>query len=468
MSHDVPPSGSPMKFVKTDRAASIRLVGRVTAVLQGFIILFLLALITLYATTTPVRSPSETSIREDAFWHANQFDRAVRKLHEDVAIATVSGVVDDPALREITLAFDIVYSQTSVIRNSTFGAEYSDEMLRAVVDRAALWVRQNTDVYDRIAKGEAPSSVQLIGLRDEVNVLLDISNELVSMVVTKVQAARVDGREYIAKAQSKAEFIISVLVVSITILVVLLRWQLRSMRSAAAEMEVISDQLKAANVKLSDKAEWLRSEVETALAEVRVRDIEIVDRLSLAASYKDQELGSHTKRVGAYSEAIARQMGLPEQYCADIRLASPMHDIGKVAIPDTVLLKAGPLTDEEFGIMQTHTLVGQSILAESRSPLLRLAAEIAGGHHEYWNGQGYPARKSGETIPLSARIVAVADTFDALTTARPYKAAWPRTRAIEYILERAGDQFDPKCVEAFGKAIKEIASIMDLELSVAV
>ncbi|NTF17618.1 HD domain-containing protein [Agrobacterium rubi] len=258
--------------------------------------------------------------------------------------------------------------------------------------------------------------------------------------------------------------IILALIVSITVLLWLLRRQLHAMRLAAAEQEQTSSDLRVANAKLSDKAEWLRGEVEIALADLRNRDIEIVDILSLAASYKDSELGSHTRRVGAYSELIARHLGLPSDVCADIRLASPMHDIGKVAIPDAVLLKAGPLSDDEFVVMQRHTVVGGQILSESKSPLLQLAADIAKGHHEHWNGRGYPNNASGEMIPLSARIVAVADTFDALTTIRPYKIAWPRERAIDYILERSGDQFDPECVEAFRRALPEVVSIMDEEM----
>jgi putative two-component system response regulator len=141
-----------------------------------------------------------------------------------------------------------------------------------------------------------------------------------------------------------------------------------------------------------------------------------------------------------------------------------MHDIGKVAIPDSVLLKAGPLTEAEFAVMQKHTVIGSQILSESKSCLLRLAAEIAEHHHEYWNGMGYPNRAAGETIPLSARIVAVADTFDALTTIRPYKEAWSSEQAIEYIVGRSGEQFDPQCIAAFRKALDEILAIMAEEM----
>ncbi|CAN7658510.1 response regulator [Rhizobium sp. LjRoot30] len=212
--------------------------------------------------------------------------------------------------------------------------------------------------------------------------------------------------------------------------------------------------------KLADKAAWLREEVDKAVLELRAREEEIIDRLAIAASYKDAETAKHTKRVGCYSEAIAISYGLKPEYCSDIRLASPMHDIGKVAIPDAVLLKKGKLTEQEFAAMQRHTIAGCDILRESNSSLLQLAAEIAGSHHERWDGQGYPFRLSGDAIPLSGRIVALADNFDALTTARPYKEAWSVERTVEHIRERSGSQFDPRCVEAFLEAMPSILKIM--------
>jgi putative two-component system response regulator len=214
-----------------------------------------------------------------------------------------------------------------------------------------------------------------------------------------------------------------------------------------------------ARARLVDKATWLRREVDKATVEIRSREEEIIHRLTIAASYKDSETASHTLRVGAYSEVIARAYGLDEGLCSDIKLVSPMHDIGKVAIPDTVLLKKGKLTESEFAEMQKHTLAGCDILKESKSGLLQLAAEIAGSHHERWDGQGYPFRKTGEEIPLAARIVAIADNFDALTTARPYKEAWPVEVAVEHIRQRAGSQFDPACVQAFLMALREILEI---------
>lgn len=217
-----------------------------------------------------------------------------------------------------------------------------------------------------------------------------------------------------------------------------------------------------ARYKLADKAEWLRAEVDKAVAEIRAREEEIIDRLSIATSFKDSETGLHTKRVGEYSRLIAKALGLDDGLCSDIRLAAPMHDVGKVGIPDAVLLKKGKLTEQEFASMQTHTLLGSDILRESKSGLLQLAASIAATHHERWDGQGYPRRLVGEAIPIAGRIVAVADNFDALTTARPYKEAWPVERAVAHIRDRSGSQFDPLCVAAFEAALGDILAVRAL------
>lgn len=226
-----------------------------------------------------------------------------------------------------------------------------------------------------------------------------------------------------------------------------------------ARMRNLSALVDARN-KLADKADWLRQEVEKALREMREREEEIINRLTIAASYKDHDTAQHTRRVAEYSEAIAAAYGLDPDRCRDMRLASPMHDIGKVGIPDVILLKTGKLTEQEFATMQRHALIGRDILAESSSSLLQLAAEIAGSHHERWDGQGYPLRLAGTTIPLSGRIVALADNFDALTTARPYKAAWDVETTVDHINERSGSQFDPDVVKAFNKALPKILSVM--------
>ncbi|MFA7416399.1 MAG: HD domain-containing phosphohydrolase [Rhizobium sp.] len=219
--------------------------------------------------------------------------------------------------------------------------------------------------------------------------------------------------------------------------------------------------LARARRQLADQAEWLRREVDRAVGELRQREQEIIQRLTLAAGYKDPDTSRHTRRVAAYSEAIAVQLGLTPQRCNDIRLAAPMHDIGKAAMPDKVLLKQGRLTEAEYRQMQVHAQIGSDILANSHSSLLRLASEIAASHHERWDGQGYPNRLAGEDIPVSGRIVCIADSFDALTTERPYKPAWSFERTVEHIVSRAGTQFDPQCVAAFERALPKIREVME-------
>lgn len=217
--------------------------------------------------------------------------------------------------------------------------------------------------------------------------------------------------------------------------------------------------LSEAQRKLSDHAQLLRAEVDAATAELRWREEEIIMRLSRAAGYKDQQTARHTERVARYCGIIARRMGLAEEFCRNLQLAAPMHDIGKVGIRDEVLLKRGPLADAERLHMNDHCAIGAAILAESKCNLLRLAAEIAGSHHERWNGMGYPLGLSGESIPLPGRIAAIADVFDALTTERPYKKAWSIGQAFDYLREQAGQQFDPACVSAFLASRDEVAFV---------
>lgn len=221
--------------------------------------------------------------------------------------------------------------------------------------------------------------------------------------------------------------------------------------------------LSEAQRKLSDRAAWLNTEVEKATRTLRHREEEIIRRLSRAAGYKDMETALHTIRMARYCSTLAGQLGASPEYCRDMQLAAPMHDIGKVGIPDSILGKPGALTDEEREEMKKHTLIGAEILANSNCDLLRFAAEIALSHHERWDGRGYPFGKAGTDIPLSGRIAAVADVFDALTTERPYKDAWPVERAFLYLREQAGRQFDPDCVAAFERCRDEIIAIMSTQ-----
>ena len=175
---------------------------------------------------------------------------------------------------------------------------------------------------------------------------------------------------------------------------------------------------------------------------------EALQSLARAAEYRDDATGEHAKRVGRLSEEIARQMGMNDVKVEMIRLAAPLHDLGKIGIPDAILLRPGKLDEAEMAVIRRHPLIGAAILEEAKSPIMKMAREIALSHHEWWDGTGYPEGLKGEAIPLSARIVAVADVFDALTHDRLYKEAWTEAQAREEIDRHSGTHFDPIIVDA--------------------
>ena len=197
------------------------------------------------------------------------------------------------------------------------------------------------------------------------------------------------------------------------------------------------------------RARNLELQIAFATQQIKRREHETLFCLAKAGEFRDEGTGNHIQRMARYSLAIAQALGLPSQTLDELEYASPMHDIGKIGIPDAVLLKPGKLTPDEWEIMKQHTIIGYDILAKSSSPYLQMAASIALSHHERWDGSGYPNGLAGEEIPIESRIVAVADTLDALTTIRPYKQAWTLEASMEYIGEHAGKHFDPACVEAF-------------------
>jgi putative two-component system response regulator len=179
--------------------------------------------------------------------------------------------------------------------------------------------------------------------------------------------------------------------------------------------------------------------------------LEVLERLALAAEFRDDETREHTLRVAHTSACLATALGMTPSETREIQLAAPLHDIGKIAIPDHILLKPGPLTPEERIAMASHVTTGAEILSGSASTLLQIGEQIALTHHERWDGRGYPAGLHGGEIPLAGRIVAVADVFDALTHQRPYKDAWPLEQAVAEIKAGAGSQFDPEVVSAFAQ-----------------
>lgn len=195
--------------------------------------------------------------------------------------------------------------------------------------------------------------------------------------------------------------------------------------------------------------------------EVQMARNEIIHKLGVAAEFRDTETGLHVLRMSQYARVIASTLGCDEATCTLIELAAPMHDVGKIGIEDQILKKPGKLTDEEFAVMKQHPTIGGRIL-EGDDPLIRMGREIALTHHEKWDGSGYPKGLSGEAIPFSGRVCAIADVFDALTTKRPYKEAWPVEKAIALIEDGMGKAFDPKVVAAFRQALPKILAIKAL------
>ncbi|SFX91715.1 putative two-component system response regulator [Janthinobacterium lividum] len=209
----------------------------------------------------------------------------------------------------------------------------------------------------------------------------------------------------------------------------------------------------------------VRARVRTHLSLVRIDELketrlQIVQRLGLAAEYKDNETGLHVIRMSHYARLLGVAAGMDEAAADDLLHAAPMHDVGKIGIPDRILQKPGKLDADEWAIMQTHARIGADIIGEhAAGGMLALACEIALSHHEKWDGSGYPNGLVGEAIPLAGRIIAVADVFDALTSVRPYKRAWSVTDAVGYLQAQQGSHFDARLVDLFVKELPAIDAI---------
>jgi putative two-component system response regulator len=205
-------------------------------------------------------------------------------------------------------------------------------------------------------------------------------------------------------------------------------------------------------VQIHSQNQLLEAKVRERTRELVEAQIEIIERLAIAAEFRDDNTGQHTQRVGQMSALLARRLGLPDSQVSLIARAAPLHDVGKIGVPDTILMKMGKLTPAEFEVVKQHTVIGARILSGGKFALLKLAEEIALSHHERWDGDGYAGMR-GADVPLAGRIVAVADVFDALTQQRPYKPAWPVAEAIAEIDRQRARQFDPAVVDAFLRVI---------------
>ena len=219
------------------------------------------------------------------------------------------------------------------------------------------------------------------------------------------------------------------------------------------ETQFLYQRLRDQNVELERKVAERTQELEQS-------QLEVLERLAAAVEFRDDDTGNHTKRVAEVSARLAQSIGLENTTIELIRRAAPLHDIGKVGIPDSILLKAGPLTAEEFELMKMHTVIGSRMLSKGRSELVRFSQRIARSHHEWWDGSGYPDRVSGQSIPLEARIVAVADFLDALTHERPYRPAWGIDETLAEIRRRSGSHFDPTIIKALTEIDWRTSSIL--------
>jgi putative two-component system response regulator len=238
--------------------------------------------------------------------------------------------------------------------------------------------------------------------------------------------------------------------------------ELRARISSLLKVKRYNDYMKNHQRELEIEVGKRTSELRGAYEKIKKYTLDSIIRLTRASEYRDEDTGSHIMRMSRYSAAVAARMGLNENAVESILLAAPMHDIGKIGIPDRILLKPGKLTEDEWAVMKQHTVFGGKILEDSDTPILRMGEMIALGHHERWDGNGYPGGIAGKKIPLAARIVSIADIFDALTSKRPYKEPFTIEKSFDLIAGMKGSSLDPDVVDAFFSIEKEIVDIMKL------
>lgn len=207
------------------------------------------------------------------------------------------------------------------------------------------------------------------------------------------------------------------------------------------------------HVRLAGENERLELMVSERTRDLDASQEHLLDCLAYAADCRDDDTREHTHRVGDLAAALAAELGRPSYECEMIRRAARLHDVGKIAVPDAILLKPGSLTEAEYETMKRHTIVGANMFVGGRTPMIRLAGQIARSHHERWDGRGYPDGLAGEKIPLAARVAAVADVFDALSHARPYRDAWPDPQVHDEIFGNSGTHYDPDVVAALGRLL---------------
>lgn len=331
-----------------------------------------------------------------------------------------------------------------------------------------------------------PQGYEVVSAVDGEDCLAKVGEAMPDLILMDIMMPRLNGFETVSKLKSRPELSI-IPIVMVTALqdvndrVKALevgaddfltkpvdRMELRARVRSLLKVKAYNDYMVHYRQRLEDEVarqtitiKTANQKIAEAHAKLRDASLETIFRLTRAAEYKDEDTGNHIVSMSRISAFLAKQFGLGDDVVERILYASPMHDIGKIGIPDRVLLKNGPLTDEEWQIMRMHTIFGAQILEGSNIGFLRLGEVIALTHHEKWDGSGYPNGLAGPTIPLAGRLVAVADVFDALMSKRPYKSALPLEQTVTIIKMGSGSHFDPKVVEVFMKNLREVIALWE-------
>ena len=326
-------------------------------------------------------------------------------------------------------------------------------------------------ILEEIVKGVDPS-IQVQTFADPISAIEWAKTHPVDLVLTDYKMPQLDGVETIRRIRG----IYSCMDVPIVVVTVLEDRETRYKALEAGATDFLTkpvDQyecrarcrnlltMRRQQIVIKDRARLLEQQVSEAVRDIRLREVETIFRLGKAGEFRDEETGNHIIRMAKYSRLIAEDLKLSDDECDIIELAAPMHDIGKIGTPDHILLKPGKLVADEVTSMQKHARIGYDILKDSPSKYLRMGSVIALGHHERYDGTGYPSRLAGDDIPLAARIVAVADVFDALTSVRPYKTAWKVSDALSYLTDQRGKHFDPRCIDSFMRQLDKILAVRD-------
>ena len=304
----------------------------------------------------------------------------------------------------------------------------------------------NLQILDRMCKGAGYMHVQMVS--DSRHALAAFLEQKPDLVLLDLAMPHLDGFEVMSQIRARVarEEYLPILVLTTDV-----TSESRQRALSIGAKDFVNKPFDRGEVELRIRnlLENLEDKVRQRTADLEAARIEVLERLAVAAEYRDDTTGQHTRRVGRVSALIARGLGLSADEVELMERAAPLHDVGKIGVPDQILLKGGRLTPEEFSLMKTHTTIGAKILGGSRNRLLQFAEEIALFHHEHWDGTGYSPGLAGEAIPLSARIVAIADVYDSLTHERPYKRAWSKEEAVTEINAGNGSHFDPDVVGAF-------------------